>query len=185
MYYPVPYIPSPHVPAGDWRRGEHCCHVWMVLRITLRQVSNSRAEVTEVCMILWRGVGRPHAWTVLHWTSPTAAAAPSTLLKWACTEKAGSTWKPKSIETVPLRSLTQGHFQTAVIEVYLVMRKLIHFCLYPMCFCRRVKIKLMELNSLRELQKQTGGEAPRATKKSCLYYFQGNHFALGFKKHLF
>lgn len=26
MHYLVPYIPPPLVPAGDWRRVEHCCH---------------------------------------------------------------------------------------------------------------------------------------------------------------
>lgn len=33
IYYPVPYIPSPLVPAGDLRREEQCCHAWMVLRM--------------------------------------------------------------------------------------------------------------------------------------------------------
>lgn len=33
MYNPVPYIPSPLVPAGDLRGEEQCCHVCMVLRM--------------------------------------------------------------------------------------------------------------------------------------------------------
>lgn len=131
------------------------------------QVYYSRGGFAEVCMILWET--NPPVWTVLYRMSGAAASTQAPCWNGRVWRKRGALGnESKLTEILLVASLRDTcHFQTA--EVYLLVHIWIHFWQCPVCLCRAERVKLMELKSLRELQKeQTGCEVPRVTRKSCL-----------------
>lgn len=144
MYHCAPYIPSQPVPSRGLEEKDSvgCCHVRMVSRTSWAQLTRAAG----VCMTLW-GHSSP-VWTVLD--SCYRRSNKSTLLRWACTENAGNIWKPDQIEFL-LAALSGTLLpSTPQFSVSLVMCKWINVWLCAMCFCRALRIKLMEFNSIRE-----------------------------------
>lgn len=104
MHYPVPYIPPSLAPAGDLRGKEARCHVWTVFRILRVKFTTAARVYLSLHDIEGRPPGRADCPVQ---NASHCRSSSSTLLKWACAEKAGSTWKPHSVKS--FLNTTQGH----------------------------------------------------------------------------
>lgn len=154
MHYPVPYIPTPHVPAGGLEKGG------TVLAGPRRLTHN----LCQVCMMLYWETNPPVR-TVLCRMSRTAASTQAPFWNGLARTRSGALGNPTKLREF---LISQGHLSPP--EVHLLMHTWIHFGLRPVSLCRTERIKLMELNSLRDpkQKRQTGCEVPRVTRKSCL-----------------